>query len=168
MQLDGTLLRTLDEGMLGEPTVTRDGKWVVYWKADNEDAPADSGALFITPFAGTSKAIAITDPRDGWYADPACSPTADVVISLRLTARNKGSGLGLVSIDLAKGPGAEPVPLTQNPSDVGPSWAPDGSRFLFRRQMTPGSAVFLFDRNRGSRLVLRNWVYAASPIWTSR
>ena len=169
MSHDGRLLRMLDEGKLGEPSITRDGKSVVYWKADEENVRAKGGALFMTRVDGTSKPTPITDRTNGVYADAACSPTADVVVSRRLNEKSEDEGLGLVSIDLTKNSGAEPDPLTSEGSDLGPSWSPDGSRILFRRELNLGSRVYRLNPETGDfTAILQNPGYAASPVWTSR
>lgn len=165
MTLDGRLIQVLDRGWLGDPTFTRDGQSVIYWRADaNDDSRAQAGVLVSVPVDGSAKPTPITRKVSGEYGDPACSPTDDVLVTNRFSG---GEG-GITSLDLRNRSVAQPVQLTQDFSDQGLSWSPDGSQILFRRQSGDGSDIYLFSFGGGVRLVLHNSGYSANPIWTAR
>ena len=42
--LEGKIVRELDEGRLGDPTVTADGRWVLYWR--NDEGSDEGGSLY--------------------------------------------------------------------------------------------------------------------------
>jgi hypothetical protein len=162
MTLDGRLIRELDRGRLGDPAFTRDGRSVIYWRADVADSPAEMGTLVSARVDGSTKPTPITSSRDGEYGDPACSPSNDVVVTRRLSRDN--GGLFLLGFANHASP---PSQLTFDSSDQGFSWSPDGSRILFRRESERGSDIYLFDNGK-IRRVLHNPGYSANPVWTAR
>jgi dipeptidyl aminopeptidase/acylaminoacyl peptidase len=120
MQLDGTVVRQIDRGTLGDPALSPDGKTVVYWRAEN---PQDGGALVSAPVGSSGEGTPITDAenRDN---DPAISPDGDHVAFSRAASQ----GIWTAGLD-----GEDPVQLTSRKGDQDPTWSPDGTRIGFKR-----------------------------------
>ena len=89
--LEGKIVRELDEGRLGDPTVTADGRWVLYWR--NDEGSEDGGSLYRTRVDGKGSPARITDGGDGEDADPAVSPDG----SQLAFSRSNGDGRDILT-----------------------------------------------------------------------
>src|SRR4029079_15803218 len=74
--LDGTVHQVVDQGILSDPAMTPDGRFVVYWRADGT---GEGGALYRTPLDGSDLPRPITDGGRRRDNEPAGSPIADIV-----------------------------------------------------------------------------------------
>ena len=84
--LEGRLVRELDEGRIGDPSVTPDGKSVLYWR--NSEGDGSGGALYRIPLDGKGSRVRLTDGGDGVDADPIVSPNGRQLAFSRRTAAN--------------------------------------------------------------------------------
>jgi TIR domain/WD40-like Beta Propeller Repeat len=164
MSLDGTVIRRLDRGWLGDPTFTHDGQSVVYWRAESYDKQ-QGGALYKVPVAGAAAATRITDGGDAEDADPACSPTGDAVVFRR--AREGRWEIAIIGIPQGE---IRTVP-SNNPSNQRPSWSPDGSRIVYQQGSNPRAESTLLVVNADGtdeRPVKYNKGFGGPPTWTAR
>ncbi len=162
MSLDGRVVRTLDEGRMGDPTLSPDGTLVVYWRAGEEGAVG--GRLRIARVDGSDRRT-LVDGEDGELADPAWSPTANVVVYRRAVDGTQQ----LLSVAVSDERAGKPRRLTSKQVDQGPSWSPDGSQIAFRRGSDKvSSLVVMASDGSDERMFRQNQGYAASPIWTAR
>ena len=162
MSLDGRVLRTLDEGRMGDPTLSPDGTMVVYWRAGEEGVVG--GRLRIARVDGSDRRT-LLDGDDGELADPAWSPTSNVVVYRRAVDDNRH----LLAVAVSDERAGKPRRLTSDQVDQGPSWSPDGSRIAFRRGSDKvSSLVVMASDGSDERVFQQNQGYSASPIWTAR
>jgi actin-like ATPase involved in cell morphogenesis len=121
--LDGTVYKVVDRGVLGDPALTPDGRFVLYWKAD--EGRGDGGALYRAPLNGPDVPVPITAGGADRDNDAAVSPIGDFVAFTR-------AGRGIWAVGL--GGENQETQLTRQDGDMDPSWSPDGSRITFKRQ----------------------------------
>jgi serine/threonine protein kinase len=172
MTLDGKLVRKLDEGRIGDPTLSRDGKSVVYWRSNEnyrcgKGKAGDNcgGALQVIGIDGSGKGLLIAG-ADGELSDPAWSPTGDT-----LAYRQSRDGANMImTVDVIGRRVTNRKPLTSGNSDSGPSWSPDGSRIAFLRARGEDSELRVIgaDRTGGRPVRLYSEGYVANPIWTGQ
>jgi Tol biopolymer transport system component len=120
--LDGTVHQVVDQGILSDPAMTPDGRFVVYWRADGT---GEGGALYRTPLDGSDLPRPITDGGRLRDNDPAVSPIGDLVAFTR-------AGQGIWTVGL--GGDNQEKQLTKQDGDQDPSWSPDGKQITFKRQ----------------------------------
>ena len=129
MTLDGQVKRILDRGILGDPSFSKDGRTIVYWR--NDYGSADGGALFrISADGGTRQRLTVGG--DGVDNDPVISPDEKTV-----AYRTKRNGR-LAIATIALGSTASTAYATPRVIDHGdvdeqePSWSPDGKKARLR------------------------------------
>ena len=120
VDVDGTVLRVVDQGAVSDPAMAPDGTAVVYWKARRSGE--DGGELWRASLDGSQPPGPVT--RDGRDNDAAVSPVGDVVAFTR-------SGQGIWTVGLGAGNPARQ--LTKRDGDMDPSFSPDGARITFKR-----------------------------------
>ena len=163
MSIDGTLVRVLARGRLGDPAFTPDGEVVTFWSADNEGV--EGGSLQQVRVDGSGEVEEILLGEDGEYSDPTWAPAGDRLLATR-TRGNEGQ---IIAIDLADGGSADPRPLTSGYADKGPSWSPDSSQVVFRRGTDKKSDVYLMNADGSdARQVFHSDGYASEPVWTAQ
>ena len=121
--LDGTAYKVVDQGVLSDPSLTPDGRFVVYWRADG--AGQEGGALYRAPLTGPDAPVPITGGGKLRDNDPAVSPIGDLVAFTR-------AGQGIWTVGL--GGDNQEKQLTKQDGDQDPSWSPDGKQITFKRQ----------------------------------
>jgi hypothetical protein len=164
MSLQGDLIKVLDSGRVGDPSFTRDGKSVVYWRGEESDS--EGGSLYRLPIDGSSGPILLLgDQDDRKFIDPACSPVDDRVA---LTVLRNGQQQ-IVSLDTST---VSPrlTPLTSGTKlDKGASWSPDGSHLAFLSGTRRRASIFVINASGSAgQQVITNEGYLATPIWTAR
>ena len=121
--LDGTAYKAVDQGVLSDPSLTPDGRFVVYWRADG--AGQEGGALYRAPLNGPDVPVPITGGGKLRDNDPAVAPTGDLVAFTR-------AGQGIWTVGLG-GDNQEKELTTQDGAQE-QSWSPDGNQITFKRQ----------------------------------
>ena len=121
--LDGTAYKVVDQGVLSDPSLTPDGRFVVYWRADGPGQ--EGGALYRAPLNGPDVPVPITGGGKLRDNDPAVSPIGDLVAFTR-------AGQGIWTVGL--GGDNQEKQLTKQDGDQDPSWSPDGKQITFKRQ----------------------------------
>jgi len=119
---DGAVFEVVDRGVLSDPALTPDGRFVIYWKADGG---GEGGTLYRAPLNGPDVPVNITAGGDERDNDAAVSPIGDVVAFTRAGQGIWTVGLGGANLN---------TQLTKQNGDQDPSWSPDGSRITFKRQ----------------------------------
>ena len=143
-------------GALSDPTFTRDGESVVYWK--DEAGGRGGGALYRAPVDG-SEPEAITPGGEAKDNDPAASPGRG---HGRLPAA-RADEPGLWTAELPDG--GSPERLTTLADDHDPAWSPDGSRMVFVRQ---GDLWIMNADGSGERQLTDDDVPTTAPAWSTR
>jgi serine/threonine-protein kinase len=163
MSQDGTLLRVLDRGRIGDPTFTPDGKSIIYWRTEADGG--QGGALFRVPADGSDQPEEVLAAEEFEYTDPAISPDGDRM----LASRSRGDTQEIVAVTLTGDPGTDVDRLTKGSLDQGPSWSPDGSKIIFRRGTDDESDLYVIKANgKGVRQVFHADGYASEPVWTAQ
>ena len=149
---------------MGDVTVTRDGKSVIYWR--NTVDTRDGGALYRVALDGKSKPVRMTDGGPGEHADAVVSPDGSQIAYRRRVGNNRiivtagFDGKNLID------------PEDRTSSDLvsqDPSWSPDGSRIAFKRGFTEDADLRVLDLKSGDVLrVIDNDEPVTSPAWTPR
>ena len=162
MSPDGTVLRDLDRGRIGDPVFTPDGESIIYWRTESEGESA--GSLFRVPADGSSLPEQLLAGDDGEYADPTVAPAGDQLLAIRTRAGT----LEIVAVDLSDGSATEVDRLTQGYLDSGPTWSPDGSQIMFRRGTDDASDLYVIKADGSdARRVFRSNGYASQPVWSA-
>ena len=163
MRIDGTLVRVLARGRLGDPAFTPDGKEITYWSADIEGV--EGGSLHQVRADGKGKPKQLLPGEAGEFSDPTWSPSGDRL----LATRTRGGLSEIIEIDVADGGPADTASLTTGHLDQGPSWSPDESQILFRRGTDDVSDIYLMNADgTDDRQVFHSDGYASEPIWTAQ
>jgi len=150
--LDGEVVRILDTGILGDPSLTPDGKTVVYWRTKVEQ---DGGELVKAPVDGSAKGVAITKPdlRDN---DPHVSPNGLTIAFTRL----EQPGIWLADLN-----GGNVRRLSSREGDQDPAWSPDGKRIAFKRN----KLLWVMNADgSGTRQVTKKSDEDTAAAWTAR
>jgi len=164
MSLQGDLIQVLDSGRVGDPSFTRDGKSVVYWRGEESDS--EGGSLYRVPIDKSSGPILLLGNQSHReFIDPACSPVDD---RIALTVLHDGRQQ-IVSLDTSTG-SPRLTPLTSGTKlDKGASWSPDGTHLAFLSGTRRRASIFVINANGSAgHQVITNDGYLATPMWTAR
>jgi len=114
--LDGTFIRTLDVGLIGGPTLSPDGRRILYPKASSGSADLD----------GTS----IRTLDVGLIGGPTLSPDGRRILYPKASSGSyrRGGALYVTEVDGS----TEPTKVVGG-RNTDPAWAPDGSTIAFSR-----------------------------------
>ncbi len=163
MSLDGRLIRVLDTGVIGDPTFTRDGRSVIYWRAKTMTKDG-GGALYSVAADGSAPPRRLTQGVDGEDAEPDSSPVADQIVYRHA---NSDGSMGLRTLDLKSG--LDIGITTSGLRDQDPSFSPDGSRLVFKRGTAAETDPFIADLNgTGLQNVTEHPGADSAPAWTAR
>jgi Tol biopolymer transport system component len=162
--LDGQIVRQLDQGRIGDPTVTPDGGSVLYWR--NRNGRQEGGALYRIPIDGSRSRVSLTGGGDGEDADPVVSRDG------RRLAFSRGTGTSRVLM-IAPFDGknliTDPRPATHGNSDQDPSWSPDGEQIVYKRGREDNADLYVLNVASGeSRPVADDPGEDTVPAWTPR
>ena len=162
--LDGQIVRQLDQGRIGDPTVTPDGESVLYWR--NRNGRLEGGALYRIPIDGSRSRIPLTHGGDGEDADPVVSRDG------RQLAFSRGTGSSRVLM-IAPFDGkiviSDPRPATRGNIDQDPSWSPDGEQIVYKRGRGDSADLYVLTVTSGeSRPVVDDSGEDTVPAWTAR
>ncbi len=163
LTLDGRIVRQLDSGRIGDPTVTPDGQSVIYWRSRQGDA--EGGALYRIRLDGNERRMALTNGGDGEDADPVVSPDG------RRVAFSRDTGAGRV-IMTASFNGKDlidnPRTRTHGKSDQDPSWSPNGRQIAYQSGRGDNAGLYLLKLSNGhSRQVVKDPGPDTVPAWTA-
>lgn len=152
VELDGTVVATVDRGAVGDPAMAPDGLSVVYWRAPQ--AGRDGGEIYWSSLDGSSPPGAVTDgDADN---DPAFSPTDNVAAFTR-----PGRGIWTVGLQ----PGNPVTQLTTRDGDMDPSFSPDGTQITFKRD----GQVWIMDADGGNaKRVSKPGDVGTAAAWSPR
>jgi molecular chaperone DnaK len=153
--MDGTIVREIDRGRLGDPAFTPDGYWIIYWR--NPRDANDGGQLVRAPADGSAEATTITDGAPRRDNDVAVSPLGD-----RIAFSRAGEAPGIWVSGLA-GRGLQR--LTTAPGDQDPTWSPDSTKIAFKRN----NFLWVMDADGGNpHQVTKGSDADTAAAWTPR
>jgi molecular chaperone DnaK len=165
--LDGHVERILDSGLLGDPTFSRDGRTIVYWR--NDDGTGDGGALFRISADGGDRQR-LTQGGDGVDNDPVISPDGRTIA---YRTRRDGHQV-IATVALPGSPASDglqkPDVLSRGHTDEQePSWSPDGTQIAFIRGLKDAREVYVMNANGEGRHPLTHDHEAdTAPAWSAR
>lgn len=165
LEADGTVVRELDRGRLGDPTFCAGGATVVYWR--NDEGKASGGALYAASVEEDSEPVQLTDGGDGEEADAVCSPSGRTIAFRRGFEGDRKIFLATLT---GRGAGLEgrPEPLSEG-NDQDPSWSPDGTRIAYKHGPDADADLWVIDvASRRAAQVLVNPEADTAPAWTPR
>jgi serine/threonine protein kinase len=163
MKTDGTLVRVLARGRLGDPAFTPDGNEITYWSADTDGV--EGGSLHQVRVDGKGKPERLLPGEDGEFSDPTWSPSGERL----LATRTRGDLSEIIEIDINDGGPVETASLTTGHLDKGPSWSPDESQILFRRGTDDVSDIYVMSADgMDDRQIFHSEGYASEPVWTAQ
>jgi TolB protein len=162
--LEGKLVRELDTARIGDPTVTPDGRWVLYWR--NDEGDAEGGALYRARLDGRGSPARLTDGGDGEDADPVVSPDGQQLAFSRST----GTGRNIMTAPF-DGTALTGVARqwTRRGNNEDASWSPDGLSIAYKKGPDDNGDLYVLDLVSGkSRRVVDNPEQDTVPAWTPR
>ena len=133
---------------LGDPTVSPDGEWVVYWAADEEDEEKVMGGTLWKlrlvddsaapqPLESTARAAGVED------SDAVFSPVDEDRLVFR---RRTGTADYDLWTRLLDDPSSEEALVVGPDPDADPSYSPDGTRLAFKRgNNSTGTRVWVLE-----------------------
>jgi dipeptidyl aminopeptidase/acylaminoacyl peptidase len=162
--LEGRIVRELDEGRMGDPTVSPDGKSVLYWR--NTDGDRSGGALYRIPLNGSGSRVQLTEGGDGVDTDPVVSPDGRQLAFSRRT----GSQRAVMTAPFdGKALTGDPRQRTEEENAQDPSWSPDGLQIAYKSGPNDDADLYVLDLVSGdSRQVVDNPEQDTGPAWTTR
>ena len=162
--LEGRIVRELDKGRIGDPTVTPDGKSVLYWR--NADGDRSGGALYRIPLNGSGSRVRLTEGGDGEDADPVVSPDGQQLAFSRRT----GSQRAVMTVPFdGKALTGDPRQRTEGENAQDPSWSPDGRQIAYKSGPNDDGDLHVLDLISGnSQQVVDNAEQDTVPAWTPR
>ncbi len=162
MTTDGTLVRRLDEGQIGDPTFSPDGQLLVYAR-DRYLPYKAGGALFSIPVDGSSSPVRLVA---GLNVNPVWSPSKDEVAFARLNGERRSIDVVRVGAD-GRGGGTRAL-TTGDEFDQDPSWSPDGSKLAFRRGADEPHLFVMRSDGTSVRRIVKSPGPVNAPVWTAR
>ena len=162
--LNGMIVRQLDKGRIGDPTVSPGGKWVLYWRS--REGNQEGGALYRIALDGKGSRVRLSNGADSQDADPAVSPDGGrLAFSRRIGTRRV---LMTVRFD-GKAPIGNPRRRTDGINDQDLSWSPDGRQIAYKHGPSDNGDLYVVDLASGkSRRVVDNPEPDTVPAWTPR
>ena len=162
--LEGKIVRQLDKGRIGDPSVPPDGRSVLYWR--NAQGEREGGALYRIPLDGSGSRVQLTDGGNGEDADPVTSPDGRQLAFSRGTATSR---VVMTAPFNGKALTGEPHARTDRGNDQDPSWSPDGLRIAYKSGPDDDGDLYVLDLAGGkSRRVVADPEPDTVPAWTPR
>ncbi|MBD8870187.1 CHAT domain-containing protein [Nocardioides donggukensis] len=174
VDVDGTVLRTYATTEAGEPlrnfgdpTISPDGRTIVFWGSTESGNAVASGALYAVDIGadgdgdgdgggdqeGQEPTLLVGSEADQSYSDPVFSPDGS-----RLAFRQSmGGNFEIVAVPFSQADRTvgDPVRLTDSPAvDEDPMFSPDGSRVAFSRRDANGTRILVVPVGGGEPVPL--------------
>jgi WD40-like Beta Propeller Repeat len=158
---DGTFIRTLDVGLIGSPTLSPDGRQILYPKASS-GSWRRGGSLYLTDVDGSTEPTKVVDGRN---ASPAWAPVGKTIAFSRYSDDDTAHILTM-SVD---DPSDVDVLTSHGDIDLDPSWSPDGGSLVFRRGHDEDDFRLMVMTSEGEEeQELSDDGTVGSPSWTPR
>lgn len=160
---DGTVLRTLDVGLIGGPTFSPDGRALLYPKASSGSYKR-GGPLYRTEVDGSTEPEKVIGGRN---VSPAWDPRGPTIAFSRYGDDDDVARVVMMPVD----GGADDIDeLTADGDlDLDPTWSPDGGSLAFRRVLDDDSSrlVVMTSKGEDEQTLSREGTVGA-PSWTPR
>jgi TolB protein len=163
-RLDGTVIRTLDVGLIGSPTFSPDGRQILYPKASSGSYNR-GGSLYLTDVDGSTEPTKVVGGRN---TSPAWSPVGKTIAFSRYDEDDDGTARILtMPVDGSKDD--IDVLTSRKGIDDDPSWSPDGRSLVFRRGSDADHLRLVVMTSEGDQeRELSSDGTVGSPSWTPR
>jgi Tol biopolymer transport system component len=160
--LDGTFIRTLDVGLIGGPTISPDGRRILYPKASS-GSYRRGGSLYVTDVDGSTEP---TKTVGGRNTGPAWSPDGSTIAFSRIEDDDVAH---ILTMPVGGEKSDIDVLTSKDRIDVDPSWSPDSASLVFRRGSDDEHFRLMVMTGDGDdeRELSRSGT-VGSPSWTPR
>lgn len=160
---DGTVVRTLDVGLIGGPTFSPDGRTLLYPKASSGSYKR-GGPLYRTEVDGSTEPEKVVGGRN---VTPAWAPEGSTVAFSRYGEDDDVARVVTMPVD----GGADDIEdLTADDHlDLDPTWSPDGGSLAFRRVLDDDRSRLVVVTSEGEQeQTLSRDGTVGAPSWTPR
>jgi Tol biopolymer transport system component len=163
-RLDGTVVRTLDVGLIGSPTFSPDGRQILYPKASSGSYDR-GGPLYITDVDGSTEPTKVVGGRN---TSPSWAPTGTTIAFSRYD--DDDDDVARILTMPVDGSDDDVEVLTSDDGiDDDPSWSPDGRSLVFRRGSDDDHLRLMVMTSDGDQeRELSSDGTVGSPSWTPR
>lgn len=165
---DGTFIRTLDVGLIGNPTFSPDGRQILYPKASSGSWER-GGPLYLTDVDGSTEPTKVVGGRN---VSPAWAPAGKTIAFSRYVTNDHGDDPAhIVTMPVDGSAGDLDVLTSRQEIDTDPSWSPDGGSLVFRRKSDDDDEhlrLMVMTSDGDQERVLSHDGTAGTPSWTPR
>ncbi len=163
-RLDGTVVRTLDVGLIGSPTFSPDGRQILYPKASSGSYDR-GGPLYLTDVDGSTDPTKVVGGRN---TSPAWAPTGTTVAFSRYDDDHDDTA-HILTMPVDGSDDDVEVLTSEDKIDDDPSWSPDGRSLVFRRGSDDEHRrLVVMSREGEQERDLSSDGTVGSPSWTPR
>jgi hypothetical protein len=163
-RLDGTVIRTLDVGLVGSPTFSPDGRQILYPKASSGSYDR-GGPLYITDVDGSTDPTKVVGGRN---TSPSWAPVGKTIAFSRYDDDDDDVAQ-ILTMPVGGSDDDIEVLTSSHEIDDDPSWSPDGRSLVFRRGSDDEHLrLVVMSRDGDHERELSSDGTVGSPSWTPR
>lgn len=163
-RMDGTIIRTLDVGLVGSPTFSPDGRQILYPKASSGTYDR-GGPLYVTDVDGSTEPTKVVG---GLNTSPSWAPAGTTIAFSRYDDDDDDTA-HILTMPVDGSKKDVEVLTSRQEVDDDPSWSPDGRSLVFRRGSDDKHLRLVVMTSEGEQeRELSSEGTVGSPSWTPR